>query len=144
MRGRDEIDLTDLEDNLHWIVEDCSGVDSYMNYFGHSREDFVESMMFQDCCCSKINQIIQCVNRIEEHYPAIYRQHFTDVMKGVKKMRVFFIHQYERTKPELVWNFMVNELPMIESTAIELLNGIDHRVTASKSVRGLFRRRRAF
>ncbi len=130
--NKDNTSLSRLEDNLVWIVDYCGAISYYMNYFGRTVDDFTESMMYQDCCYSKINQIIQCVIRIQDHYPAIYQEYFETVMQGVRRMRVYFIHQYERALPEHIWNFMVQDLPLIEGAAITLLSKVqqgDHLVS---------------
>lgn len=142
---KDEESLTRLDSNLTWIVEYYGALEYYMNYFGHSVEEFESNMMYQDCCFSKINQIIQCLNRIEYHYPDIYAEYFSSAMAGAKKTRSIFTHQYERTRPDLVWNAMVEDLPRVASIAQEVLqrmSGGDLNRSRNRKHRFLFRRRR--
>ena len=87
----------------------------------HMKMSLSSNEMFQDCCYSKINQLIQCVNRLSKHHPEIYKDYFEGPMVGVKSMRVWFIHRYERTEPSLVWYFLVNDLPNIENAARDAL-----------------------
>ena len=140
----DGTSLSRLDDNLLWIVDYYGALEYYMNYFGHSKEEFESNMMYQDCCYSKINQIIQCLIRIQEHYPEIYNEYFSDAMRGARKTRSVFTHEYERTAPGLVWNAMVDDLPRIVSIAQELhqrMSGSD-LVGSKNRKHWLFRRKR--
>ena len=125
----DKTSLSRLDDNLLWIVDYYGALEYYMNYFGNSKEEFESNMMFQDCCYSKINQIIECLNRIQDHYPEIYNEHFAVAMVGARKTRSIFTHEYERTAPGLVWTAMVEDLPRIVAIAQELhqkMSGNNH------------------
>lgn len=122
MKHEDEdVDLIDVGDNLQWILDYSSALRYYMDHFGPYEDEFVSNEMFQDCCYSKINQLIQCVNRLSKHHPDVYKDYFEGPMVGVKSMRVWFIHRYERTEPSLVWYFLVNDLPNIENAARDAL-----------------------
>ena len=138
-------DLSNLNNNIQWIIQYCDTVQTYLGYINNDFEEFIENELIQDGCLSKINQISECITRIRDKYPEIYNNYFAPSLKGVTGLRNFTTHQYERVKMDLIWEFLVTEIANIESTCIKIQNDVDKHLpdkSYNKKNKGFFRKRR--
>lgn len=103
----------DLESNLYWIIEYADLLQSYIDRLGDDRDLFLEDRLFQDCCRAKINDIAQCLVRIRDHHPSVFKKHFAPIIGGTIGMRNITVHQYEDTDYGILWDFIKDELPSI-------------------------------
>lgn len=138
-------ELKDLESNLQWIIEYADDLDSYRERLGDDKAIFLEDRMYQDCCRAKINDIAQCLIRLNDHHPDIYKQFFKDVVGGTVGMRNITIHEYEVTDYSVLWGFMKDELPVIVDRCYDALSSLDSPAGSpdfKPRHRGWFSRRR--
>ena len=115
MNRDDDSDLYDAMDNLQRMLECSSALRRYMEHFGPYEEAFVGNEMYRDCCFSKIDRMILCIDRLSELHPEIHDDHFEEV--SVESIRPLSVRAYEHIDPSTVWNFLVDDLPVIEDTA---------------------------
>ena len=118
-------ELGALRKNLEWIIRYSEGISQYMAYFGEDFETFAETEVYQDACYSKINQITQCLDRIEKKNPEFYSQNFSLPIHSIKGIRNIISHQYENVDVHIVWMFMTEEVPQWESDARSALIRLD-------------------
>ncbi len=140
------VSLSDLRNNLIWLKEHVDTIDEYMDEYGRTIDKFIETKVYWDACITRINATVECVIRIQNHHTWAYQRYFKHLMPGVKGIRDIMIHQYERTRPDLVWAFMTTELPGLRSAAVIALSEIssnDTIVTSdNRAPRGFFKRRK--
>ena len=122
-------------------------MDNYLTYFNNDYEDFLENVMFRDCCLAKIGQIAECLNRIDKNHSDIYDAYFVPVVGRFHGMRDITIHQYENIDFRIIWTFLTEERPIIVGAARKCLDNLesppaDDGVLRSPSRKGFFRRRR--
>ena len=136
--------LGDLRENLNWILKYSEVVDRYLMYFNNDYEDFLENVMFQDCCLAKIGQIAECLNRIDKNHSDIYDVYFVSVVGMFHGMRDITIHQYENIDFHIIWTFLTEERHFIVGAARKCLDDLeslseDDGVVRTSSKKSLFR-----
>ena len=105
----------DALDNLQRMLDCSSALRHYMEHFGPYGEAFAGNEMYRDCCFSKIDQMILCIDRLSELHPEIHDDHFGEV--SIEGIRLLSVRAYEHIDPSAVWGFLVNDLPVIEDAA---------------------------
>lgn len=121
MAPNDRRTLSDLRENLLWLIRYSETVENYLNFFNRDYEEFLENEMFQDCCLAKIAQIAECLNRISKNHPEIYDVYFVPVIGEFHGMRDITVHQYENIDFRIIWTFLTIERPVIAGTASRCL-----------------------
>lgn len=113
-------------DDLRRIAEWCDVLESYMDHFGRTPEDFEGSEMYRDCCYAKLVQISACADRVaivgpDETSPLGLRA------SELRGLREAILHESEIVDPMAVWDFMVERLPELRSAARGMLRSVPVR-----------------
>ena len=104
------------------MIAYCDDIDRLMNQFGRSFSDYEASIAYQYSTSTAmcILQIGELVSRLSQETMASAPQIPWRLIRG---MRNLYAHDYERTKPETLWQTMEFDIPALKTQLMELLNG---------------------
>ena len=79
-------------------------------------------MTYHDVCSFYISQIGENVKslpiELTREYPEIH-------WKGISRMRDVIAHGYEKVNLETIWNFIIEEVPMLRGVCEKILRDIE-------------------
>lgn len=95
----------------------CEDIEKLMDNFGKDFEKYQSDIAFQYSCNMCIIQIGELVGRLSEEV----QQEYSDIpWHAIKGMRNLHAHDYENVDLEIVWNTLIEEVPELKNSLIEL------------------------
>ncbi|MBR5345520.1 MAG: DUF86 domain-containing protein [Clostridia bacterium] len=96
----------------------CKEIDQIMDRFGRDFDVYCRDRAYQYATAMCILQIGELVTRLSgevtENHPEI-------PWRLIRGMRNFYAHDYERTKPETMWQTLTEDVPALQIQLQELL-----------------------
>lgn len=120
--------------NVDLALKYIDRIREYANRYNNEYEAFVEDTMFMDACITNINNITQCVIRIKDHCPDEFEKYFDRrIQHGLTGMRRIVIHDYEFIQTEIIWDFITEDMPKLESIFRQIQ--CDYRLSGNQGER---------
>ncbi|WP_456479244.1 HepT-like ribonuclease domain-containing protein [Nautilia sp.] len=105
---------------LKHINEFCEDLKEYFYEIG-SFEEFSKNKMYQDAVFRKIEIIGEAVSNISNDLKSRY----SDIpWQQIKNMRNVIIHGYFGIDKKLVWNLLINEIPVLHEQIKKIIKDL--------------------
>lgn len=104
---------------LQYMIDYCQQIQETVSLFGQDYEIFTANRTYRNACSLCILQIGELTNTLTEDFRAKY----TGVpWKSIKGMRNIVAHAYGTVDPEVVWEIIIDDIPLLEKYCIGILN----------------------
>lgn len=96
---------------LTHIVRYCDQVSEAIDIFGNEYNIFISNNTYRNACCLCLLQIGELVGTLSDSFTATH----TDIpWKQIKGFRNIVAHAYGTIEPEVVWDIIFNDLPILK------------------------------
>ena len=103
---------------LSEILSQCEVICSLMKRFGDDMEDFITDDAYNMSCTFALMQIGEYVKRID----AWLNENCKDVdWNSICRFRDLVAHNYGKVSKKIVWNIMVEDVPVMMKTVSSLM-----------------------
>ncbi len=100
------------------MMKYCNDINILMVRFNKNFEQYKKDISFQYACNMCIIQIGELANRLSDEV----REANEDIpWRAIRGMRNLHAHDYENVDLEIVWNTLVEDIPMLEKRLEKLL-----------------------
>ena len=103
---------------LNTIIRYCDMIEERIDEFGDDAKKFLDNSTYHDLCSFYISQIGEKIKLLPQElisdYPDIH-------WRGIAGMRDIIAHGYEKVNLETIWNFIVEEIPLLRNTCESIL-----------------------
>ncbi len=100
------------------------------NYSAAGRAAFMQSELLQDGVIRSFEVIGEAVKRLDPDLTADYPQVTWSDFAGFRDV---LIHQYHHIRPDLVWDFVQEDLPALKAAVTALLHNLTDSEDAGKA-----------
>ena len=97
----------------------CEDIDMIMDRFGRSFSDYEADIAYQYAVSMCVIQIGELVSRLSEETLAAAK-HIP--WRAIRGMRNIYAHNYEKTKPETVWQTLIEDIPDLKKQLQTILD----------------------
>ena len=101
------------------IIEYCEQVESLIERFGATFEQFKSDKAFQLSCSMCVVQIGELTKRLSDDFRA---EHSDIPWHAIKAMRNVLVHDYEDINLESAWNDLTRSVPELKRQLEEILS----------------------
>ncbi len=101
------------------IVDYCRDISSTIKRFGNSKQKFISDRDYFNSVCMSILQVGELTNHLSDDIKKEVSP--TIPWKSIKGIRNVFAHNYGKVDPELVWETIHNDIPLLENACEEWL-----------------------
>lgn len=105
---------------LQKIIKYCDDIERLLVRFHNSFEEYQTDISFQYSCNMCIIQIGELVTRLSEE---MICEHKEIPWHAIKGMRNLHAHDYENVDLEIVWNTLMEDIPLLKRQLEEILLG---------------------
>jgi len=107
--------------NLNDILDRVNRIERYTS---RGRKSFMQSELHQDAVIRSFEVIGEAVKRLDKSIIALQPQ---VPWRDFAGFRDVLIHQYERVVMDLVWKFAQEDLPILKTAVLALLNDFEDK-----------------
>ena len=105
---------------LKKIISYCEDINSLLNKYNTSYDNYRTDISFQYSCNMCIIQIGELVGRVSDEI----RSANTDIpWSAIRKMRNLHAHDYENVDLDIVWVTLTEDIPVLEEKINSILAG---------------------
>ena len=101
------------------IIEYCEQIESLIDRFGATFEQFKSDKAFQLSCSMCVVQIGELTKRLSDDFRA---EHSDIPWHAIKAMRNVLVHDYEDVNLESAWNDLTRSVPELKRQLEEILS----------------------
>lgn len=112
---------------LHDILERIARLERYV---ADGREAFLQSELLQDGVIRSFEVIGEIVKRLD---PALTNQQSSVTWSDFAGFRDVLIHQYDKIRLDLVWEFANDDLPPLKAAVEAMLKALDENPSDEES-----------
>ena len=114
MRDKNRVNKTVVKKMIGY----CENVEELIKRFGPGYEKFVSDFAFQMACGMCIIQIGELTTRLTDDFK---EAHPEIEWKPIKAVRNIFVHDYEETDFNIVWDALTKEIPDLKEKLQKIL-----------------------
>ncbi len=103
---------------LRKMIAYCDDIDQIMDRFGKDFDTYRSDKAYQYAAAMCIVQIGELVTRLSEEMTG---SAVSVPWRLIRGMRNYYAHDYERTKPETMWQTMTEDIPVLRGQLQALL-----------------------
>lgn len=96
---------------LH-IIRYCDQVSEAVGIFGNEYDTFLSNNTYRNACCLCLLQIGELVGALSDGFTA---SHTEIPWRQIKGFRNIVAHAYGTIEPEVVWDIISNDLPVLKN-----------------------------
>ena len=105
--------------NLKLLLSHCELMESHVEYFGDSKEEYMGNEHYQAACGFEILEIGEYINRLSDEF---IMKHPEIDWRGFVGMRIIHAHHYEGIILDLVWDAIKVDIPQLKEFVEKALN----------------------
>jgi uncharacterized protein with HEPN domain len=110
---RDKSSLIDIQNA-------CESIERFIK--NKTKNHFYNDEMMQEAVIRKIEIIGEASNRISEEL----KNRFSDLQwKKMRSMRNIMIHMYDELELEIVWDTIINDIPLLKTRVKEIITLVE-------------------
>ena len=103
---------------LKKILTYCNRLEDNLSRFDNSFDAFKKDVLFQDACCMCVVQI----GELSCHLSDEFRNSYKDIpWRIIKDTRNLYVHDYGNVDLELVWNTIIDDIPVLKNFCEEFV-----------------------
>ena len=110
----------DWRPTIQKMVQYCNDIRHLLEEYDYSFALYKTKIAFQYSCNMCIIQIGELVNRLSDEFT---EEHPEIPWHAMKAMRNLHAHDYERVDLQIVWNTLVEEIPVLQKQLESILKG---------------------
>lgn len=103
---------------LQKLIKYCDDIEFLMKKYFSDFHSYKEDISFQYSCNMCIIQIGELVSRLSDDFTEMHPQ---IPWHAIKAMRNLHAHDYERVDLTIVWNTLIEDIPVLEKNLKQLL-----------------------
>ena len=111
------------------MISYCDDISEMLNQFGDTFDAYLLSKTFQYASSMCILQIGELVNRVSEE---TLNENVQIPWRMIRAMRNVFAHSYDRADPELAWQTVTQDVPVLKEQLLNILEKTDNNENSSK------------
>ena len=101
------------------IIKHCDEIKMAMDMFGASKDVFLNNPVFLNSCSMSLLQIGELARKLSDEFIG----ETSDIpWKQIKGMRNYFAHDYENMKKDMIWNTIIEDVPVLRQKCKKLLD----------------------
>ncbi|MCL2296095.1 MAG: DUF86 domain-containing protein [Methanomassiliicoccaceae archaeon] len=104
---------------LNTILKYCDKIEEVMREYGEYVEDFLKNTRYQDLCSFYTQQIGENAKNLSEN---IIKKYPEIKWEDIRQTRNDIAHTYEWIDPEMIWNAITEDIPILRKTCESILH----------------------
>lgn len=101
------------------VIEYCKKIEMAIQRFGSSFEDYCKDEYYQLSCSACIIQIGELTTHFSDEFKT---RHDEIDWKKIKGLRNIHVHEYEKIKPEIMWEIINENVPELKAQLEQILS----------------------
>lgn len=107
---------------LHHIIQYCNQITETMTLFGTEYSTFENNNTYRNACCLCLLQIGELTYSLTDDFKS---EHSGVPWKQIRGFRNIVAHAYGTLEPAVVWDILINDIPILNSYCLECLKDFE-------------------